>query len=343
MRKVYLNENYFRPKTRHESVHIHFFLSQGGLGDYINHMPAFQWLAEKCPHLEGRLFVNKPFLEVAEFIMRPYKQWKVINKVLAPKFLKTGDAVVDPVNYKKFINATGAHLLDLGFMFYACHDKPYAGYNRLPSINYSKPWRWPELNPDWEYAIFTPGATAQARAVPAKHFNNLVDYTISKGVTPVFLGKADFAGLGKKEGSSKGYYAKFDEGYDFSRGVDLREKTTLLEAVQIMRGAKFVIGVDNGLLHFAGCTEVPIIFGHTVAEVEHRKIRRPKGLTIDIAISRDSLPCIGCQSNMRYIMGHQFKFCIYGDYQCLDLIFADDARTWKQAIDVVLEHGTGSA
>lgn len=332
---TYLNGKYFRPQTRHNIMVVNFFLSEGGLGDYINHVPALQWLAEQNPHVHGRVIATEPFLTVAKYFFSKYKNWKVINKAFAHKLMKQGESIVDPAQYRRYISAVGAHLHDLGFMFYAGHDRPHKGYEYLPSITYNKSWNWVELNPASDYAVFTPGATALARAMPANHFNNLVEYTIAKGVTPVFLGKADFAYQGT-EGANKGYYAKFDNGYDLSKGVNLLEKTTLLEATQIMSGAKFVLGVDNGLLHFAGCTEVPVIFGHTVASVEHRILRRPKGLTIDIAIARETLPCISCQSNIRYIYGHKFSRCIYGDYKCLDILFTNDAEQWKKAIDTIL-------
>lgn len=337
---VYLNEDFFRPNTKHNSMTINFFLTNGGLGDYINFLPALQWLAEKNPQVVGRIIVTRPFFFIAEFLFKKYERWQVVDREKADKVMKPGEAIVDPMQFKKYISAVGAHLHDLGFMLYCGHDRPYPGYEYLPRIDYKGTWHWPELNPSGDYAVFTPGATAEARAMPPEHFNNLVNYTIDKGITPVFLGKADFAFQGE-EGENRGYFAKFDKGYDFSKGVNLLEKTTLLEATQIMAGAKFVLGIDNGLLHFAGTTEAPIIFGHTVAAVHHRRIRRPKGLTIDVAISPKTLPCISCQSNIRYIHGHRFKFCIYGDYKCLDVIFTNDAEQWKRAIDIILKEVWG--
>jgi ADP-heptose:LPS heptosyltransferase len=168
--------------------------------------------------------------------------------------------------------------------------------------------------------------------MPSYAFNGLVDYTISKGITPVFIGKRDFALKGKENN----YFANVGEEMDFSKGIDFREKTTLLQAVEIIKGAKFILGIDNGLLHFAGCTETPIIFGHTITEVKHRSVRRPKGTVINLALTKESLPCSGCQSNMRNIIGHKFKNCIYDDYKCLDLLFGNEMSEWKRAIDYIL-------
>lgn len=337
---VYLNNSYFRPNTKHASQAYNFFLTLGGLGDYLNWLPALQWIAEKCPQVKGQIFVNPPFDEVAKYLFKKYQHWKVHKLAFAPSIMKDNELIIDPKRFPiKYIFSTGAHLLDLGFMLYCNQAIPMSGYNRLPPIDYEGPWKWPDLDPAEPYAVFTPGATVDTRATPADAFNELVNYTISKGVKPVFLGKMNFS----HRGQETGYFAKFKDGYDFTKGVDLREKTTLLESVQVMRGARFVIGVDNGLLHFAGTTEVPIIFGHTIARVEHRQIRRPKGLTVNIALSKETLPCIACQSDMRFILseeskkGHRFSKCIYDDYKCLELLFSNNAGTWKKAIDHVLE------
>lgn len=341
---VYLNTSAFRPNTKHTQVKYNFFLTLGGLGDYISWCPALQWIAEKNPQVIGQIFVNPPFDEVAKYLFKQYQNWKVHKLAFAPSIMRDGELILDPKKFAtKYIFSTGAHLIDLGFMLYCNQGIPMSGYNRLPPINYKGPWKWPELDEQEPYAIFTPGATVDTRATPGPAFNELVNYTISKGIKPVFLGKKLFS----HRGEETGYFAKFKDEYDFTKGVDLREKTTLLEAVQIMRGARFVIGVDNGLLHFAGCTEVPIIFGHTIARVEHRQIRRLKGLTVNIAVSKESLPCIACQSDMRYIItpdskkGHRFSKCIYDDYKCLEMLFSSECSSWKKAIDHVLETAWG--
>lgn len=337
---VYMNEKYFRPKTKWYETPIHFILSQGGLGDYINWIPSFEWLAEENPHVIAKIYLQEPFRSVAKYLLKKYEPRMSVH---APEELKDlvkeGHGICNGNEYSLYINATGAHLMDLGFMLHCTASEAFEGYNRLPKIDYKDDYALELLGATEEndpppYAVFTPGATVEARAMPAKALNELVQYTKDKGITPVFLGKKDFA-EGKR---TENYYAKFKDDYDFSLGLDLREKTTLLQATQIMGGARFVLGVDNGLLHFAGCTEVPIIFGHTVATVKQRDIRRPKGTTINIAIDKKDLPCIGCQANMRYIIGHNFSKCVYDDYKCLELLFANNSATWKKAIDLVLQN-----
>lgn len=322
--ETYMNHEIFRAGTKFPIRNVNFFLSQGGLGDYICQMPVFEFLAEQHPHIHGRIFCNPPFDTVAKHIMKKYDHWKVYQTKLAQTVMKEGEMMFDPSTYRKYISACGSHLMDVGFMYYANQQKAPEKYYRMTDMS--------GLNHRFElpkkYIVITPGATAKARTIPAKAFNQLTDFILELGMTPVFLGKKDFA----QKGPKSDYFARIDPGYDFAKGIDLTEVTTLLDAIAIMEKAQCVVGLDNGLLHFAGCTSVPIVFGHTVASVEHREIRRKFGRTYNITLNKESLPCIGCQSNMRFVIGHAFKYCIYDDYKCLDLLFYDDCKAWKEAI-----------
>lgn len=326
----------YRENSEIKEVTAYFVMHGGGLGDYINMVSALIMIAETMPHVKGRIIVNRPFLGVAKYLFDKYKTWYCIDA--ADKNLKLEDEalIINPEPKKQAVNATGAHLMDLGFKYYMNIDKcpqALAHYNVLPRIDYSGPWKWRKLDRTKPYAVFTPGATTKARTMPAKAFNEMVSYCSGAlGVTPVFLGKKDFA-EGRNMQTAKDYVAQFSKDYDYSLGVDLREETTLLESVQIMRGARFVLGLDNGLLHFAGCTDTPIIFGHNIAEVAERVIRRPPpNATFNIAVPREALKCIACQSNMRFITGHRFSKCAYDDYKCLEYLFANECETWKIAM-----------
>lgn len=340
---TYLNNKHFRRNTKHHKIPINFIFSKGGLGDYINWLTAIEWVANECPHVEGRLLVSQPFLDVARHVLRGKRTFTVADRADYEKVVKNGDGILNPSTWSPYINATGSHLLDLGFIYYCTLSTPPEGYNRLPSIDYEDSQTSKLIKGiGGRYAVITTGATAPARMVRAHALNELINYCRSKDITPVFIGKKDFHIPGPGTRTDPRYYTKYAEGVQFDLGLDLREHTTLLQAVQIMRSAAFVLGVDNGLLHFAGTTETPIIFGHTITTVAHRQIRRNKGTTINITVPRESLSCIGCQSQMRYIMdkdkkGHTFTECIYSDNVCIDMLFANNCATWKKAIDRVLE------
>ena len=331
---INMNAKYYRTNTKWHQTRLHFLFGQGGVGDYINWIPAFEWLIKENPHIKGFIYVPDSFYEFFNYAINQVCQnhkWDILKSTEFKSKLKTGDGVVNINDFKLFINATGSHLMDFGFMVYCCLQSPPKEYNRLPVITYSDKESHQMLNEigDKPYAVFTPGATSKVRTMPAKAFNTLVEYVSSKGVTPVFLGRNDFA-------QSKTYFATFDKDYDFTKGVSLLNRTSLLQANHIISNAKFVLGLDNGLLHLAGTTKTPILFGHTITDVHHRDIRRLEGKTINITVKQELLKCIGCQSHMRYIIGHKFVNCVYNDNICLEYLFSNDCETWKQAIDIVL-------
>ena len=328
--------NIYRKGTKFPTYPTNFVLTQGGLGDYICHIPAFQWIAECHPHVQGRLFVTQPFYDVARFLMGKYPHWSVHRPGEIDKVIKKGEMVYSPAQYIKYVDALGSHLMDLGFMMYARLSTPPKGYNRMPNLtHYTSGKKW-GLDKG-KYVVITPNHTAETREFRGRYLNQLSNYIKDKGLLPVYLGKKDFASDEAGHKVNSDYHGRTDNVFNPQLGHDLRDMTTLLESVEIMRDAALVMGIDNGLLHFAGCTDVPIIFGHTITEVEHRNIRREVGETINITPNRESLPCAGCQSRMRFNPGFDFKKCVYEDYLCIDALFTNQCSTWKRAIDHILD------
>lgn len=337
--EVELNPNIWGPNMRSYSTPIAFVFNQGGVGDYINWASAIKWIHETYTHVDGRVYVSELFLRVAEYLFADYPRWKVIHRDKFPAAHERGAPICNPAPSTQLINACGAHLMDLGYWYFSCVD-PVPGTSvivpkdlEMLEIKYEGPWKWPELDPNSDFALFTPGCTSEVREMPVKAFNELVDYTIKKGITPVFLGKREL---------SENYEAKFLH-YDLSRGIDLRERTDLIEATQLMRKARFILGIDNGLLHMAGTTDCPTIFGHNVAPAVQRHLRRRKGFTVNITVPETELPCIGCQSKMRFMPnGHDFRQCFWKKHNpekdriCLSHLFKNDSKEWKAAIDKVL-------
>lgn len=341
-----MTPNYLRPNTEMPKLAVNFVLNRGGVGDYINFIPAFKYVADVHTHITARIFAPPHMVELYKFFLKGhnisvYSKADATNVIAKDK--ENAQMISDPMTYKHYINATGAHLIDLGFMYYAGLSKAPVGYDKLPHVpdDMLISYAYNQTIIDFfkntgKYVVMTPGATADARAIPAQHFNKLIHYVKSKGYEVVFLGKANFTTDKEAEAKAKHYFANFNTNYDYHAGVDLREKTTLIEALDIMDGAMCVIGLDNGLLHLAACTTTPVIFGYNIVEVEHRVPRRVEGDTYNITLSKESLPCIGCQSHTRFVHGHKFTQCLYGDYLCLDKLFHDDAKAWKNAIDLAL-------
>lgn len=333
--KITLNPEIFGNGLEAMSMPVSFVFEGGGVGDYINWCSSIKFIHETYPQVDGRIFTSELFLEVAQYLFKDYPRWIIANRSEFTKYHVQGSLVAHPKRGSQLLNACGAHLMDLAFHYFSCTNPPPEKYNYLLDIHFEGKWKWPELDPDSRFAVFTPGSTTDVREMPVKPFNELVRYTLKQGVTPVFLGKRDL---------SEGYQAKFLN-YDLTNGIDLRERTSLLQATQIMRKARFVIGLDNGLLHMAGTTNVPVIFGHNITAIHHRDLRRKAGLTVNITADQRTIPCIGCQSKMRFLYKHDFRNCVYKESypelekRCLPAMFKDDSAEWKKAIDHVLEKG----
>lgn len=166
-----------------------------------------------------------------------------------------------------------------------------------------------------DYAVITTGYTAKVREFKANHINSIVKRCKELGLEVVFLGQKE-----TKTGAAHVIQGNFDTSVDYAHGIDLRDKTNLLQAAEIMSGAKAVLGVDNGLLHLAGCTQVPIIGGFTTVAPELRMPVRNNvlGWNYYPVVPDTALPCTFCQSNTNFLYGHDYTKCIYKDYACLD-------------------------
>lgn len=329
----------FRSRTTLPVAPMVFLLNQGGMGDYINYTSAFAWLAEHCPWIQGTVYSNGYLIEFLELVLKPYPTWKVRDgsrveipwnmSAMAPEINvgkdQNGNDVI--LNHQ-LLNATGAHLVDLGFAYYA-NISPAPVEATLPHVTFHKSKVPRELRPlEGKYVVFTPGALVTTRMTSGRHINPIIDHCIELGLTPVFLGKAEF---------QANLNPKFADDVSYEKGIDLRNKTTVCQAGAIMERAFATLGLDNGLLHLAACTSAPVIFGYNIVKPQHRAPRRKSGLTIHVSLTDEQLACNGCQSRMKMLVNHSFHKCLYGDVQCIDLLFADGARLWKNALDSLMK------
>lgn len=103
-------------------------------------------------------------------------------------------------------------------------------------------------------------------------------------------------------------------------GLDLIDKTTVLQAANIMSGALAVVGVDNGLLHLAGCSKVPIVAGFTTVSPDIRLPYRDGVLGKDcyVVTPPATLACRFCQQGTNFLYGHDYRNCLYKNDSALD-------------------------
>jgi len=140
----------------------------------------------------------------------------------------------------------------------------------------------------------------------------IADWVKGKGLIPVYIGRVDTS----EQWKDSPFKLSFDSLPD---GIDLLNKTSILEMASIMSLSRAVVGLDSGPIHVAGTTDVPIVCGFTNVAPEHRYPIRDKGIFIPVV---PDLPCSHCQS--RWCLNyHDFGFCYFKHADCIKQMTAD--------------------
>lgn len=304
----------------HEEVNILF--NAGGLGDCIARMTVVKYLIKIYPYVTFYIYVPDYFEDLAKNLV-PEARIRIFSKADKQYNVKLGARKSDTESH----STLRSHLVDQAFHVLADKqvDIEHKNYCKLrtKSINIYN-FKLPE-----KYVVITTGYTAIVREMKSKTVNELTDYIISKGYTPVFLGnKQTEIGLPGDHLLIKG---NFPDAINYSKGIDLIGKTSLLEAGKIISESKCIIGLDNGLMHLAGTTNAPIIGGFTTVEPKYRMPYRDNTLGKDFypVVPDESLACRFCQSNWDFIYDHDFRECYYikkemdNEIQCTKSLTSD--------------------
>jgi hypothetical protein len=334
----YGREYGLRPGTRTRRLPIVFGFNQGGMGDFVNYAGATTWVAQNCPWDEIYIMAPRYLNELLKLIHSSFDNVNVIASEEAKAFFDQNDGITircpnlvikGAMTNQQFLTCLGAHPFDVGFAYYANLTPPPADA-MLPMLDLPKESLPAELQ-NKRYVVIPVGNQAPARKTTGKHLNPIIDHIKGKGMLPVFLGKADLLDNGKITSTFAGdiYY---------KRGLDLRDKTSVVEAATIMQHAVCTVGLDSGLLHVAALMkDSKIIFGYNITTVAHREPRRNWGYTINLNVTETDIECAACQSRLRNFPIHQFDQCLYGDTRCIDILFRDDSVLWRDAIDRMSE------
>lgn len=301
---VPMNPTNTLPNTYTPPITASILYVGGGLGDYICWLPAVTKLLEHQTHITKlKIFTSTWFKPLAENYFSNEPRVKLYTHEEFKKKHKDTDPVVPMLELRN--NATGHHLMEVGFMhiFQGSAPREWYKYPQFDTTNINLEHF--SLPPN--YIIITTGATTTNRQITPEAVNKVSDWCNTNGYTPVYLGKSSI---------SKSHYTHFPEQIDYSKGIDLRNKTSLLQALKIIEQSAAIVGVDNGLLHLAGCTPTPIIMGMTNVKPEHRQILRDEGETIYLTPPKE-LSCRFCQSNVRALLMHSFSNCLYKHYYCI--------------------------
>jgi len=164
-----------------------------------------------------------------------------------------------------------------------------------------------------KYLVLTLGHTSDTRRMLPDLAQSITDHAGALGLPTVLLGTS-------KVSTGSGDLDVTQPAAPTGEVIDLRDWTSLLQAHAIMAGARVVVGIDNGLLHLAAMSEVPIIAGYTNVDPATRIPIRPGGYGWRYqAITPSVRPaCVPCQSKWHFCYDVQFTKCFYKDYACLN-------------------------
>lgn len=295
------------------TIRLQLYYNNGGAGDYIAWTPAIQYLIENYEHTGGYIVAPKFFYPLAKLWLGKYAPRFAVRDELRRDMPYLCPDLGQP-------NANGFHMMDIGFMKYL-NLPVQSGYDVYPSINGDevclKKFKLPE-----NYIVLTPGSTARNKEMPPSTHNAIIKWALDRGWTPVVLGK--------RQVEIK-YQASFSNEIEYSKCLDLRDRTDLVEAACILANARVVTGLDNGLTNLAGCSMVPLVLAFTISDLQLPR-RRAGAKTITIG-QPSSLACRYCSKNMRFTFkmddrGRRTESrtteCYTGTYECTQNITGEE-------------------
>lgn len=305
-----------RPGTEFPKINVNFILNTGGIGDNIAALPAIKYVKESYPWITPYLYVPEYFLPLArnmlpDIISRPFSKMKE----------KYNDTWPGRQTRLKGHDSLSTHLVDYNFNCLANKQVDIKHKNYL-SLDPTR-IKIERFNLPKEYVVITTGFTAKIREFLPEKVNVIASYINSKNVRVVFLGSHQ-AATGAQ--NCDPIIGNFNKEINYTLGFDLINKTTLLEAGKIIANSKAIVGLDNGLLHLAGCTEVPIIGGFTSVAPHLRNPYRHNELGWNCY---NIIPPETCQdrffqSDIDFLYDVDLRNCYYGDYQMTKSLRVED-------------------
>lgn len=374
----------YLPHTKLQRVDLLVRSNFGGMGDMIARLPALKQLVLRHPQVSVDVYWYDYFVPYAAAVLshERIRHLKMSDwKKMSIEDANRPTIKFDPMN----VTSMKTHLARIGYMFLLDEvdvspdlleylptpDDEGEAVRKFGLMSPQENAREAQLQQEQtreaqlpkenareaqllRYVVVTTGYTAPTRRWKETEVNVFCKRIKEHGLTPVFLGKkANELGIKHKnikneEGTTLD--AEFQEGVDYSVGIDLRDKTTLIEAANIMRHAKAVVGLDNGLLHLSATTNVPSVWGFTSVQPGHRLPYRDGKMGKDMVViaQPQSLGCRYCQSKMHYIYGHDYRKCFYQSeknydskkiqplpYQCLDYMKAESFVKALETLGVI--------
>ena len=292
---------------------VFYVVNSLSLGDTLVTAPVIKWAIENF-HKDGKYAVSiavEEFKDIFHFIPKDKlffspkspqidSSW-IIRVLNSPKL---GNGMARPTSMRMGLaQYAGIRLVD---RILPQQDLLYLPLPEISTDHYNIDFT--------KTVIVTVTHRADNRQWPQETVEEIAKYIDSKGLIPVYIGKIS----DDKIWSDLPLKATFDIP---SIGIDLRNKTSILELGSIFRKAKAVVGIDSGPIHVAGTTDIPIVCGYTSVSPTGLVPIRAKGKTFAVFPTSD-LGCRFCQTNWQ-LDRHDFATCYYGHYECCKQMTSD--------------------
>lgn len=304
-------------RRNQEQVTFNILFDQGGLGDVIAWLPPLKFIYDKHPHVILNVWIPDFFMQYAQSCLKGTEGRIRLFKWSEKDKYQLGHPTRSFAH--NIYTNLGAHMTEHAFQILVNtqpDDPNYYNYLK-PDLKHTK---IDHFNLPKCYVVVTTGYTSDTRVFLPQYINQITTYLNQRGYTPVFLGKTNI-----QTGAKYVIKGEFSTEIDYSAGINLIDKTNLFEATKVLQNSTAVIGLDNGILHLAGCLDVPIVGGFTTVKPEHRMPYRNGilGQNYYPVVPPENLKCRFCQSNWQFTINHQFTSCFYDDLKCVQDLKAE--------------------
>jgi ADP-heptose:LPS heptosyltransferase len=240
-------------------IGMNLLLADGGMGDLVGQLVAVDHCIKHHSHVTFHTYVPDYMLEYAKHVL-------LRGSIVNPYSLKSkwrADFHGRTTAWRTDHSCMRTHPVDYGFHMladrhiYRLKDKNYLQI-RPNEIKIGK-FFLPE-----KYVCIVTTASEPVKQMPVETINAVIGYVLRLGYIPVFLGK-EISEAGYNKLAIKAKIIPID----YSKGINLVNKTTMLEAAAVIAGSACLVGMDGGLVHVAGSTDAHIIAGYTLVDPIH--------------------------------------------------------------------------
>jgi hypothetical protein len=289
---------------------INCLVTDGGIGDLLCALVPIDYILKNCPWLNVLIWVPDFLKDFTKHVLPPNacvrnftegsKKYDKRHTTITTKWL--GQHTPMKTNAVKY---SFHNLCDYSPTIEEC------SYLKIkPELIKISQFNLPE-----KYIVMQGTFTEKVKSMPINTFNSLVDYFNSKGYSVVVLGSSHTI-AGVRSGDIHSNIGN----YDFTKTINLINKTSMLESAAIISGAKLFTCMDGGMMHIGAFTDTPILAGVTFVTPEHIGPIRDgvKNKNCFFVEPDSTLACAGCQSKNILRYNIDFRDCIYEDFLCLN-------------------------